>query len=100
MNITGRTHSNADICTGSGSALTFSALVTASTIIQSPNRGNAGPWSFNQNVTYSGGSQTVSVSVQLAIPMINTHTMIEIPTNQSPAEVATLQGQQAEYNQA
>jgi hypothetical protein len=100
MNITGRTHSNADICTGSGSALTFSALVTASTIIQSPNRGNAGPWSFNQNVTYSGGSQTDSVSVQLAIPMINTHTMIEIPTNQSPAEVATLQGQQAEYNQA
>jgi hypothetical protein len=32
--------------------------------------------------------------------MVNTYSMIQIPTNQSPAEVATLQGQQAEYNQA
>ena len=101
MNITGRTHSNADICTGSSSDLNFSALVTACTSITSPQRGGVTPtWSLNEHVTYGGGSQTDAVSVHISIPMVNTHTIIEIPTNQSPAEVATLQGQQAEYNQA
>ena len=100
MNITGRTHSNADIQVGSSSALTFSALVSACTYIGNTNRGNAGPWSVNENVTYNGSSETDAASVQISIPMTNTYSMIQIPTNQSPAEVATLQGQQSEYNQA
>jgi hypothetical protein len=100
MNITGRTHSNADIQVGSSSALTFSALVSACTYIGHTNRGNAGPWTVNENVTYGGSSETDAASVQISIPMTNTYSMIQIPTNQSPAEVATLQGQQSEYNQA
>jgi hypothetical protein len=100
MTITGRTHSNADIQVGSSSPLTFNALVTASTYIGNTNRGNAGPWTVNENVTYNGGSETDAASVQISIPMTNTYSMIQIPTNQSPAEVATLQGQQSEYNQA
>jgi hypothetical protein len=101
MTVSGRTHSNSDICVGSSAGLTFNALVTASTVIQYLARGSYGPWnSGNCNVTYNDGSQTDAVSVQISIPMNNTYSMIQIPTNQSPAEVATLQGQQAEYNQA
>jgi hypothetical protein len=109
MTVSGRTHSNADICVGSSADLTFNALVTASTVIQFPERGGDGPWnSGNNNVTYNDGSQTDAVSVQISIPMSNTISMIQIPTNQPSAsgsqaaqqEVATLQGQQAEYNQA
>ena len=100
MNITGRTHSNADICTGSSSPLTFSALVTACTTISSPNRGNAGPWSLNQDVTYSASYQTDAVSVQISIPMTNTYSIIQIPTNPSPTEAMSIAGQQMEYNEA
>jgi hypothetical protein len=100
MVVSGRTHSNADICTGAGSSasLTFNGMVTCSSVIQSPGRGGL-TYSFNQNTTYNAGSSTDVVSVGISIPMANTHSIIQVqsPSVVSPASIA---GQEMEYYDA
>jgi len=99
MTISGRTHSNADICTGTPSSLLFNAAVTSCSVIQSPERGGISYSPFNENTTYTGGSATDVVSVQISIAMTNTHSIIQIqsPTVTTPTSVL---GQQMEYYQA
>jgi len=100
MVISGRTHSNADICTGAGSSasLTFNGAVTCSSVIQSPGRGGL-TYSYNQNTTYNAGSSTDVVSVGISIPMANTHSIIQVqsPSVVSPTSIA---GQTMEYYEA
>jgi hypothetical protein len=100
MVISGRTHSNADICTGAGSSasLTFNGAVTCSSVIQSPGRGGL-TYSYNQNTTYNAGSSTDVVSVGISIPMANTHSIIQV---QSPSVVppTSIAGQTMEYYEA
>ena len=98
MVISGRTHSNADICTGTSASLTFNGAVTCSSVIQSPGRGGY-TYGFNEGTTYNSGCATDVVSISLSIPMTNTHSMIEIqdPTVISPTSA---QGQMMEYYEA
>jgi hypothetical protein len=100
MVISGRTHANADICTGaaSSSTLTFNGAVTCCSVIQSPGRGGY-TYSFNQNTTYNSGFSTDVVSVGISIPMTNTHSIIQIqnPSVVSPTSVV---GAQMEYYDA
>jgi hypothetical protein len=98
MTVSGRTHSNADICTGSASDLTFNGAVTCCSIIQSPERGGISYSPVNENVTYNSGSSTDVVSVQISIPMTNTISIIQMPP--SGEAYGSLIGQQREYNKA
>ena len=100
MTISGRTHSNADICTGAGSgaSLTFNGGVTCCSVIQSPGRGGL-TYSYNQNTTYNAGSSTDVVSIGLSIPMTNTHSIIQIQ-NPSVITPTSAVGQQMEYYEA
>jgi hypothetical protein len=104
MTVSGRTHSNADICTGSPDTLTFNGAVTSCSVIQSPERGGITYNPLNENVKYNAGSATDVVSIQLSIPMTNTHAIIQIPTpptsETSQQQAATVQGQELEYYQA
>jgi hypothetical protein len=97
MTISGRTHSNADICTGAGSSstLTFNGAVTCCSVIQSPGRGGL-TYSFNQNTTYNAGSSTDVVSIGLAIT--NTHAIVDVPASTVSPNSAL--GQQLEYYEA
>ncbi len=100
MTVSGRTHSNADICTGSPSSLTFNGAVTCCSEIWSPERGNISYTPVNENVTYNATSSTDVVSVQISIPMTNTHSIIDIPASPSIAQAQTATGQQLEYYEA
>ena len=53
MTVSGRVHSNADICTGAGSGatLTFNGGVTCCNVIWSPGRGGL-TYTLNQNTTF------------------------------------------------
>lgn len=98
MTIAGRTHSNADICTGTPSSLAFNGIVTCCSVIQSPTRGGVSYSPFNENTTYNSGFATNVTSVQIAIPMTNTISIIQIPpAAESPTST---QGMEREYNQA
>jgi hypothetical protein len=98
MTIAGRTHSNADICTGTPSSLAFNGVVTCCSVIQSPTRGGVSYSPFNENTTYNSGFATNVTSVQIAIPMTNTISIIQIPpAAESPTST---QGMEREYNQA
>jgi hypothetical protein len=99
MVVNGRVHSNSDICSGAGSGatLTFNGPVTCCNVIQSPPRGGL-TYTFNQGTTYNSGDTTNVVSVQISIPMTNTHSIIDLPpAGESPL---SLVGQQREYNRA
>ncbi|HEY4416348.1 MAG TPA: hypothetical protein VGO57_11710 [Verrucomicrobiae bacterium] len=99
MTISGRTHANGDICSGAGSGatLTFNGAVTCCSVIQSPKRGGIS-YSFNQGTSYKAGSSTNVTSVQISIPMANTHAIIEMPpSTELPTSVL---GQQRLFNQA
>jgi hypothetical protein len=99
MTIAGRTHSNSDICTGAGSGATctFNGPVTTSSVIWSPNRGGLS-YSLNQGTTYNGGKTTNLPTVQISIPMTNTHAIIDIPpAGELPTSII---GQEREYNLA
>ncbi len=96
MTISGRTHSNADICTGTSASLNFNGAVTCCTVIQSPNRGGYSYSPFNEGTTYNAGSSTDVVSVQLA--MTNTHAIVDIPASTILPNSAL--GQQLEYYEA
>ena len=100
MTVSGRTHSNSDICTGSSSKLTFNGAVTTSSVIWSPERGNISYSPVNEQVTYNAGSITDVTSVQISIPMTNTHSIIDIPASPSITQAQTPTGQQLEYYQA
>jgi hypothetical protein len=99
MTVSGRVHSNADICTGAGSGatLTFNGAVTCCSTISSPGRGGL-TYTLNQNTTYNSTYATDVVSMQISIPMTNTHSIIEIPPSGEQATSVT--GQQREYNKA
>jgi hypothetical protein len=99
MTVSGRVHSNADICTGAGSGatLTFNGAVTCCGAIASPGRGGL-TYTLNQNTTFNSTKSTNVVSLQISIPMTNTHSIIEIPPAGELATSTT--GQQREYNKA
>lgn len=99
MTITGRTHSNADICTGTSASLNFNGLVTCCSIIQSPNRGGYSYSPLNEGTHYNAGSVTDVVSIQIAIPMTNTHSIIQV---QSPSVISpeTATGRNMEFYEA
>lgn len=99
MSVAGRTHSNSDICTGAGSGATctFNGAVTTASVIWSPTRGGIS-YSLNQGTTYNAGKSTNVSSVQISIPMTNTHSIIDIPpSSEAPTSIT---GQEREYNLA
>jgi hypothetical protein len=102
MTVNGRVHSNADICTGAGSSasLTFNGPVTCSSVLAWPQRGGItyGSTYPGQGTVFNSTTATDVVSVQISIPMTNTHSIIDIP----PAGESQLSAiaQQREYNKA
>jgi hypothetical protein len=98
MTVTGRTHSNADICTGTSASLTFSAPVTCCSNLWSPSR-MGDSWSLNQGTTYQEGSITDVVSLQISIPMSNAYSIIQ-PQSPSVISPASATGLQMEYYEA
>lgn len=98
MTVAGRTHSNSDICTGTPASLTFNGPVTTSSVIWSPERGGITYSPVNENTTYNAGKTTNVTSVELSIPMTNTHAIINIPpSTELPTSIL---GQEREYNLA
>jgi hypothetical protein len=104
MLVNGRVHSNSYMCVGAGSgaSLTFGGAVTSCGTMQAPERGGVNDWTFDDPTTwattFSGGYTTNVTSVNLAITMTNTHSIIDIPpSTESPMSV---QGQSRLYNQA
>lgn len=99
MTITGRTHSNADICTGTSASLNFNGLVTCCSVIQSPGRGGLTYSPLNEGTTYNASFATDVVSVQISIPMTNTHSIIQVQ-NPSVISPQTATGRNMEYYEA
>lgn len=109
MVVNGAVHSNTNIYVGAGggATLTFHNSVTASGIVEAPDnngaswgKSNLGQWTN----FYSGWSTSFSTNfinrlatVQVSIPMTNTHSLIEVP---STNDASTVAGQQRLYNQA
>jgi len=109
MTVNGAVHSNTNIYVGAGSSatLTFNTTVTASGIVEAP-PDNGQSWGSGSNITnYNSGWKTTFngatnfinklASIQVSIPMTNTHSLIEVPATNDSATVA---GQQRLYNQA
>ena len=106
MVVNGRVHSNTNICVGagSGSSLTFNALVTAVSTVTAPERGglNPDPWTLDDpstwSTTFNASYTTNNPTVNIAISMTNSHSIIDIPP---PGEqVMTPQGEVRLYNEA
>ena len=99
MTVNGRVHCNSDICTGAGSGATctFNGALTTSSVIWSPQRGGI-TYSLNQGTHFNGGKATNVDSVQISIPMTNTHAIIDIPPSGESA--TSVLGQEREYNLA
>ncbi len=91
--------------------LTFNTTVTASGIVEAPDN-NDGHWAsgssvtnFNNswNTTFNNVTGTTNkfinklATIQISLPMTNTHTLIEVP---STNDAATITGQQRLYNKA
>jgi hypothetical protein len=108
MNVRGRVHANGPIYVGAGgsSTLTFYDTVTTTDTLIAPN--NAGtswssPYAYNGSAwrTYFNGSpnyKTNVPSVSIAIPMTNTHALIEFPpAGESPTSSI---GEERMYNKA
>ncbi len=109
MVVNGAVHSNTNIYVGAGgsSTLTFNTTVTASGIVEAP-PDNGANWGSGANITnYNSGWKTTFngtsnfinglASIQVSIPMTNTHSLIDVPLTNSSGTVA---GQQQLYNQA
>ena len=108
MVVNGAVHSNTNIYVGTDASLTFHTTVTASGIVEAPDN-NGGSWSTNAagvtnfssswNTTFTPVTNFIShlATVQISLPMTNTHSLIDVPaTNDS----ATIIGQERLYNQA
>ena len=104
MLVKGRVHSNADICVGasSGATLTFDGAVTCGTSLSAPARGGISIWTPNTAstwlTTFNAGYSTSNTTVNLAITMTNTHSIIDIPS--AGEDAMSSQGQVRLYNQA
>jgi hypothetical protein len=107
MTVNGAVHSNTNIYVGTGAHLTFSTTVTATGLVEAPDN-NGGHWAsgsavtnFNSswNTTFNGQTNFIDglASIQISLPMTNTHYLVEVPTTN---DAATLSGQQRLYNQA
>jgi len=107
MTVNGAVHSNTNIYVGTGASLTFNTTVTASGIVEAPDN-NGGHWasgsavtnySSSWNTTFNGATNFINrlASIQLSIPMTNTHMLIDVPTTNN---ASTVTGQQQLYNEA
>lgn len=103
MTVNGRVHSNTNICVGAGSSstLTFNNKVTSVNILSAPSRAI---WSYTEfdsstwRTTFNTPYSTNNATVNLAIQMTNTHSIIDIPP--TGEAVMSQQGQVRLYNQA
>lgn len=104
MLVNGRVHSNANICVGAGSGatLTFNGPVSCCKAVSAPKRGGVYLWTENTPstwvTTFNAGYKTNGPTVNIAITMTNTHSIIEMPPAGEP--VMSQQGQIRLYNQA
>jgi hypothetical protein len=104
MVVNGRVHSNADICVGagSGSTLTFNNLVTCVSSLSAPERMGVTIWTQNNPstwlTTFNGGYTTNYQTINIAIQMTNTHSIIDIPP--AGEQVMSQQGEVRLYNEA
>ena len=105
MSVSGRVHSNTNICVGtlSSSSLTFTSLVTSVGSVSAPFlAGYSSGWTpatpSAWNTTFQSSYTTNNPIINIAIQMTNTHSIIDIP----PAGelVGSQQGQVRLYNQA
>ncbi|HWC61923.1 MAG TPA: hypothetical protein VHC44_19705 [Verrucomicrobiae bacterium] len=108
MVVNGAVHSNTNIYVGTDASLTFHTTVTASGIVEAPNN-NGGSWAsqskwvtnYNSswNTTFTPVTNFVNhlATIQIALPMTNTHSLIDVPTTN---DSTTVSGQQRLYNQA
>ena len=106
MTINGRVHSNTNICVGagSGSTLTFNGPVTSVSSLAAPARGGISIWTLDLLstwlTTFNSGYVTNSPTVNIAIQMTNSHSIIDIPPPTTIESVMSQQGQVRLYNQA
>jgi hypothetical protein len=106
MLVNGRVHSNTNICVGAGSSstLTFNALVTATSTVTAPERGNVDYWTLTDPTTwlttFNAGYTTNNPIVNIAIAMTNSHSIIDIPPPTSVEPVMSVQGEVRLYNEA
>ena len=104
MLINGRVHSNTNICVGtvSGSSLTFNGKVTSVGSLGAPWLGGYTAWTpgtpSTWNTTFNAGYVTNSPTVNIAIQMTNSHSIIDIPP--AGEQVMSQQGLVRLYNQA
>jgi hypothetical protein len=107
MTVNGAVHSNTNIYVGTDASLTFNTTVTATGLVEAPDN-NGGHWASNAavtnynsswNTTFNGSTNFIDglASIQISLPMTNTHFLVEVPTTN---DAATLSGQQRLYNQA
>ena len=102
MTVNGPVHCNTNIFVGTGASLTFNGLVTATASISAPSDngasfGNAYDFNSSWNTTFPGGKTTNVASIQLALPMTNGHSIIEMPLT---SDWMTPTGALRLYNQA
>ncbi|MEY4916186.1 MAG: hypothetical protein RL616_99 [Verrucomicrobiota bacterium] len=106
MRISGRVHSNTNICVGtlSSSSLVFTSLVTSVGSLSAPLLGGYTSTSWTPgtpstwSTTFQSGYRTNNPTVNIAIQMTNTHSIIDIPP--VGEDVMSQQGQIRLYNQA
>jgi hypothetical protein len=111
MTVNGAVHSNTNIYVGTDSHLTFNTTVTASGIVEAPNNNGANwvsgasvtNYSSDWNTSFNNVTGTTNkfinklATIQISLPMTNTHILIEVPTTN---DAATVTGQQRLYNKA
>jgi hypothetical protein len=105
MTVNGPVHCNTNIYVGTSASLLFNTMVTASGTISAPaNNGSSwgNAYNFNSawNTTFAGTPTnyvTNIATLQLALPMTNTHSIIDMPITN---DYSTTAGSQRLYNQA
>ena len=104
MTVNGATHCNTNIYVGGGGTLTFNTTVTSSGIVEAPSNngsswGNATNYNSLWNTVFNGSTNFINklATIQLSIPMTNTHLLIDVPLTN---DASTPTGQQRLYNQA
>jgi hypothetical protein len=105
MTVNGPVHCNTNIYVGTSATLLFNTMVTASGTISAPtdngaSYGNAYNFNSGWNTTFAGTPTnyvTNIATLQLALPMTNTHSIIDMPLTN---DYSTTAGSQRLYNQA